>query len=92
MLSKMDLSGQMNAKSSEVKNESTSELFSAPGDAQESANGATTNAFELRLMVQFYDNTPGIAPKGAIPPKIPPNGGTDGALEGTLHVGLNVAL
>ena len=47
MLSKMDLRGQMDAKSGELKNESRSKLFSAPGDAQESANGTTTNAFEI---------------------------------------------
>ena len=53
MLSKMDLRGQMDAKSGELKNESRSKLFSAPGDAQESANGTTTNAFEIWLMVEF---------------------------------------
>ena len=53
MLSKMDLRGQMDAKSGELKNESKSKLFSAPGDAQESANGTTTNAFEMWLMVEF---------------------------------------
>ena len=37
----------MDAKSGELKNESRSKLFSAPGDAQESANGTTTNAFEI---------------------------------------------
>ena len=53
MLSKMDLSVQMNAKSGQLKNESKSELISAPADAQESVNRATINAFEVRLMVQF---------------------------------------
>ena len=53
MLSKMDLSVQMHAKFGQLKNESKSENFSVPGDAQESANGTTTNAFDVRLMVQF---------------------------------------
>ena len=30
-----------------------SELFSAPGDVQKSANGATINVFDVNLMVQF---------------------------------------
>ena len=38
MLSKMDLSLQIHAKSAQLKNESKSRLFSAPADAQESAN------------------------------------------------------
>ena len=53
MLSKMDLSVQMDAKSGELKNESRSEFFSTPADAQESAIGKTINAFEVRLMIQF---------------------------------------
>ena len=43
----------MDAKSGQLKNESKSEIFSAPGDAQESANGTTINMFNVRLMVQF---------------------------------------
>ena len=43
----------MDAKSGELKNESKSKLFSAPDDAQESANGTTTNALEMWLMVEF---------------------------------------
>ena len=43
----------MDAKSVQLKNESKSEIFSAPGDAQESANGTTINMFDVRLMVQF---------------------------------------
>ena len=43
----------MDAKSGQFKNESESEIFSAPGDAQESANGTTINMFDVRLMVQF---------------------------------------
>ena len=43
----------MDAKSGQLKNESKSEIFSAPGDAQESANGTTINMFDVRLMVQF---------------------------------------
>ena len=44
---------QMDAKFSQLKNESNSEIFSAPGDAQESTNGTWINAFDGRLMVQF---------------------------------------
>ena len=40
----MDLKVQMDAKSGQLKNESKSEVFSAPDDAQESANGTTINA------------------------------------------------
>ena len=43
----------MDAKSGQLKNESKSEIFSAPGDAQESANRTTINMFDVRLMVQF---------------------------------------
>ena len=43
----------MDAKSGQLKNESESELFIASGDARESANGTTINAFEVHLMVQF---------------------------------------
>ena len=43
----------MDAKSGELKNESKSKRFSTPGDAQESANGTTANAFEMWLMVEF---------------------------------------
>ena len=43
----------MDAKSGQLKNESKSKIFSAPGDAQESANGTTINMFDVRLMVQF---------------------------------------
>ena len=32
-----------------IENESENELFSGPGDAQESANVTTINAFEVRL-------------------------------------------
>ena len=42
--------------------------MSAPGDVQESPNGKTINAFDVRLMVQFrvnLINTPRIASKGA---------------------------
>ena len=44
---KMDLKVQMNAKSVHLKNESKSQLYSAPDDAQGSANGTTINAFEV---------------------------------------------
>ena len=53
MLSKMDLRLQMDAKSGQLKNESKSEIFSAPGDVQQSANRTTTNAFNVRLIVKF---------------------------------------
>ena len=53
MRSKMDLRVQMDAKSGHLKNESKSEIFIAPGDAQESANGTTINVFDVRFMVQF---------------------------------------
>ena len=53
MVSKMGLRVQMDAKCGQLKNKSTSENFSAPSDAQESAIGTTINAFDLRFMVQF---------------------------------------
>ena len=53
MLSKVDLRVQMDAKSGQLINESMSETFSAPGDAQKSANITTINASGVRLMVQF---------------------------------------
>lgn len=43
----------MDAKSGQLKNESNSELFSAPADAQESVNGTTAKVFEVLLMRQF---------------------------------------
>ena len=49
MLSKMDLRVQMDAKSGQLK-KSKSEIFSAPGDAQDSANGTTINAFDMPLL------------------------------------------
>ena len=53
MLSKMDLRVQMDAKSGQSRNESKSEIFSAPGDAQQKASGTTINTFHVCLMVQF---------------------------------------
>ena len=53
MLSKIDLKVQIDAKSGQLKNESKSEIFSAPGDVQESANGTNINAFDVRLIVPF---------------------------------------
>ena len=47
----MDLRVQIDAKSGQLKNVSKSELFSAPGDSQESENGTWTNAFEVCLMI-----------------------------------------
>ena len=35
---------QMDAQSGQLKNESKSEIFSAPGNVQESVNGTTINA------------------------------------------------
>ena len=52
MLSKMDLRVQMDAKPGLLKNESKSEIFSTPGDVQDSAKGAAINGFDLCLMVQ----------------------------------------
>ena len=43
----------MDAKTDLLNNESKSKLFSAPGDARESANRTTINVFEVRLMVLF---------------------------------------
>ena len=53
MLSEIDLRVQMDTKSGQLKSESKNEIFSAPGDAQESATRATINAFDVCLMVQF---------------------------------------
>ena len=53
MLSKMDLRVQMDAKSVQIKNESETEIFSAPGKAQKFVNGTTISVFDVRLMVQF---------------------------------------
>lgn len=52
-LSKMDLRVQVDAKSGQLKNHIKNELFSEPGDAQESASRTTINVFEVRLMTQF---------------------------------------
>ena len=53
MLSKMDLKVEMGAKCGRLKNQSKSEIFRAPGDAQDGANGTTINAFNVCLMVQI---------------------------------------
>ena len=53
MLSKMDLKVQVDAKSGQLQNESKCEIFSAPGDAQESENRTTINVFDVCLIVQF---------------------------------------
>ena len=56
MSSKMDLRLQKYAKCgkcAKLKNESKTNIFSAPGDTQESANGTTINVFDAILMVQF---------------------------------------
>ena len=44
---------QMHAKSGQLKNESKSDVFSAPDDAQECANGTTINVCEVCLIIQF---------------------------------------
>ena len=41
----MDLRVQMDAKFGPLKKKSKSQLFSAPGDAQENENSTTMNAF-----------------------------------------------
>ena len=43
----------MDAEFGQLKNERKSELFRAPGDAQENANGETINVLEVRLMIQI---------------------------------------
>ena len=53
MFAKMDLEVQMDPESVQLKNESKRELFSAPADAQDNVNRTTTNAFKMRLMIQF---------------------------------------
>ena len=49
MLLKIDLRVQMDAKSGQLKND----LLSAPGYAQQSANGTAINVFEVHLTIQF---------------------------------------
>ena len=44
---------QTDGKLGQLKNESKTEMFSIPGDAQESASGTTINVFDVSLMVQF---------------------------------------
>ena len=51
MLSKMHLSVQIGTKYGQLKN--NSEISSAPGDAQKSANRTTINMFDVRSMVKF---------------------------------------
>ena len=43
----------MDAEFGQLKNERKSELFRAPGDAQENANGEIINVLEVRLMIQI---------------------------------------
>ena len=43
----------MDAKSGQLKNESKRNIFSAPGDVQESVNGTTINALDVRLMLHL---------------------------------------
>ena len=59
----------MDAKSGQLKNESKSQPFTAPCDAQETTNESTINVFEVVLDSTAKgapNNTPGIAPKGAL--------------------------
>ena len=53
MLPKMDFMVQMNPKSCQLKNESKSELFRAPGRPEETENGISINAFGVCLMVRI---------------------------------------
>ena len=81
----------MDAKSGQLKTESNIELFSAPGDVQESANRTTVNAFQVRLMIQLRvspDNTPGVVPKGALQDlyKDAQKGAPEDELKGALQV------
>ena len=50
---KMGSRVQMNAISCQLKNQSKSEFSISRGYAQDSANRTTTNAFEVRLMIQY---------------------------------------
>ena len=50
---KMGSRVQMNARSCQLKNQSKSEFSISRGYAQDSANRTTTNAFEVRLMIQY---------------------------------------
>ena len=95
MLSKMDLRVQMDAKSAQLKNESKSELFSAPAHVQENAKRKTINAFEVRLMVQFrvhlimhLELYPKVHFKIYI--KMHEKGELDNALKGALQVALKL--
>ena len=70
-----------------IKNESENELFSGPGDAQESANVTTINAFDT--IQDSPDNVPGSAAKGALQDlyRDAQKGSSKVALNGTLKVG-----
>ena len=50
MLSKIDLRVQMDAKSDQLKIKVKVKFFSAHDDAQESGNGTTMKAFDVRLV------------------------------------------
>ena len=59
----------MDKISGQLKNESKSDLFSEPGDAQWSENRTAINAFSGAFddtIQSSPDNTPEIAPKGAL--------------------------
>ena len=43
----------MDAKFGQLKNESKTNIFCVPGNAQESANGTTRSEFGVSLMVYF---------------------------------------
>ena len=53
MLSEMDLRVRMDAKSGQLKNESKRNIFCVPGDVQESVNGTTINALDVRVMLHL---------------------------------------
>ena len=87
----------MDAKSGQLKTERNIELFSAPGDVQESANRTTVNVFQARLMIQLRvspDNTPGVVPKGALQDlyKDAQKGASEDELKGALQVLLELNL
>ena len=87
IFSKRGLRVQMDAKSGQLKNESKSELFRTPGDAKESANGATINEIK-----GTPDNTPGIAPKGAFQDiyKDVQKGAPDNTLKDALEIAIEL--
>ena len=83
----------MMAKSGPLRKESKSELFSASGDPQESANGTLKNVFEVHLMLQFRvhliihpESHPKVYFKTYI--KMHKKGAPENAVKGALQVAL----